>query len=96
MQNKRQYHLWKKWWKTSIIGIVHGTYLLGLVSGLIATTSPGPGTVVTAIEVGKENLNTGMYTIQVRKNGRQLGPWSKYTGVDRIFWLRHSQWDHYI
>ena len=22
--------------------------------------------------------------------------WSKYTGVDRIFWLRHSQWEHFI
>ena len=62
----------KKMKKPLITGIVHGTYLLGLVSGLIATTSPGPGTVVTAIEVRKENLNTGMYTIQVRKNGSWL------------------------
>ena len=23
-------------------------------------------------------------------------PGSKYTGVDRIFWLRHSQWEHFI
>ena len=32
-------------------GIVHGTYLLGLVSGLIASTVPGPGTILTGLEV---------------------------------------------
>ena len=30
--------------------IVHGTYLLGLVSGLMASKLPGPGTVLTNID----------------------------------------------
>ena len=29
--------------------VVHGTLLLGLVSGLMATTLPGPGTVLTSL-----------------------------------------------
>ena len=29
--------------------IVHGTFLLGLVSGLMATSLPGPGTVLTGL-----------------------------------------------
>ena len=31
--------------------IVHGTYLLGLVSGLMSSTLPGPGTVLTQLSV---------------------------------------------
>ena len=31
--------------------IVHGTYLLGLVSGLMSATLPGPGTVLTHLNV---------------------------------------------
>ena len=32
-------------------GIVHGTLLLGLVSGLMASSLPGPGTILTGLEV---------------------------------------------
>ena len=46
-------------------GIVHGTYLLGLVSGLIASTVPGPGTILTGLEVKFQSACPYPSTVEV-------------------------------
>jgi len=70
------------------VGIVHGTYLLGLVSGLIATTSPGPGTVVTAIEARFLNSCPYPSTVEVTV---ELGRVRKITKVSFLIENKDSK-----
>ena len=51
-------------------GMVHGTYLLGLVSGLIASTVPGPGTILTGLEVMVQSVCPYPITVEVGKVGK--------------------------
>jgi len=71
-------------------GVVHGALLLGLVSGLVATRLPGPGTQLTGIQARFPRpckVGTGVVVTVTLGKVRKLTP-VRFTVVD--FWSRDT------
>jgi len=71
-------------------GVVHGALLLGLVSGLVATRLPGPGTQLTGIQARFPRpckVGTGVIVTVTLGKVRKLTP-VRFTVVD--FWSRDT------